>query len=331
MKRTTIQIYSLRTVDWFENKVIDWNSAGTQYLENGETKQLQKYHFGFVCYGSITSENGEYIFIYQKLRTKGLLLKNGELLREINRSYYQSDAYEFPATFVTYQNKTYLVHCPLGYNQIDFENAETSEIITNIPKREPQDIFHSRLEVSSDNKYLMSKGWVWYPCDVIEVFEIEKCLENPHLLDNGITPSVDFEINVASFMDNDKVLICSSHDLCENEESAKNFGQMAIWNIESNQVSDRVCIKAPCGNIFAIDDKQCWDLYEYPKIIDLKTGEVKEKKEEINSGKQGSSITYEEGFKIAFNQHTKQMTLYETALFGLLLQIYYLVKVPFFY
>ena len=56
MKRTTIKTNYLRTIDWFENSVVDWNSAGTQYFENGETKQLQKYHFGFVCDGSITNE-----------------------------------------------------------------------------------------------------------------------------------------------------------------------------------------------------------------------------------------------------------------------------------
>ena len=54
MKRTTIKTNYLRTIDWFENSVVDWNSAGTQYFENGETKQLQKYHFGFVCDGSVS-------------------------------------------------------------------------------------------------------------------------------------------------------------------------------------------------------------------------------------------------------------------------------------
>jgi len=57
-----------------KNSAIDWNSAGTRYLKNGETKQLPKPYFGFVCDGSITSEKGEYVLIYTKLRTKGLLL-----------------------------------------------------------------------------------------------------------------------------------------------------------------------------------------------------------------------------------------------------------------
>jgi hypothetical protein len=159
MNRTTIITNYLQTIDWFDNCVVDWNSAGTLYFANGESRKLQKYHFGFSCDASITSENGVYVLIYQKLGSKGLLLKDGELLRGINRSYYQSSVYEFPATFITFIHKTYLVHCPYAYNQIDFEDAETGEITTIIPARIPHDTFHSRLEVSSDIEYLLSNGW----------------------------------------------------------------------------------------------------------------------------------------------------------------------------
>jgi hypothetical protein len=131
MKRRTIEAFGLKTLDWFEGKVVDWNSAGTQYSVDGEKKQLQKYHFRFTCDSSISSDDGEYVLIYQKLGTKGLLLKNGELIREINRSYYHSSVYEFPAAFLTYKERVYLVHCPNEYCQLDIEDVETGEIITN--------------------------------------------------------------------------------------------------------------------------------------------------------------------------------------------------------
>jgi len=313
MKRKTIKTNYLRTIDWFENNVIDWNSAGTQYLENGETKQLKKYHFGFVCDGSITSENGEYVLIYQKLGTKGLLLKNGELLREINRSYYQSSVYEFPATFLTFKNRTYLVHCPFGYNQIDFEDAETGKIVTNIPERKPQDIFHSRLEVSPDNKNLISKGWAWHPIDVIELFNIEKCFENPNLLDKGNNiPNVNAEISSASFIDNDKILVRASQEGWADEETDLiKDGQIATWNFKTGEILNPVTIDSEIGNVFAIDERKCWDLYGYPKIIDLKSGKVIDKIEEIDSGKQGSSIIHHLADlpKVAFNRKTKQIAI----------------------
>ena len=313
MKRTTIKTNYLQTIDWFEDTIVDWNSAGTQYLENGEIKQLQKYHFGFACDGSITSENGEYVLIYQKLGTKGLLLKNGGLLREINRSYYQSSVYEFPATFLTFKNKTYLAHCPFGYNRIDFEDAETGEVVTKSTERKPKDVFHSRLEVSPDNKYLISKGWVWHPIDVIELFDIEKCFENPNLLDKGINiPNVNAEISSASFIDNDKILVLASQEGWADEETDLiKDGQIATWNFKTGEILNPLTTNSEIGNVFAIDDTKCWDLYDYPKIIDLKSGKVIDEIKEIDSGKQGSSIIHHLADlpKIAFNRKTKQIAI----------------------
>ncbi|PKV52842.1 hypothetical protein ATE84_4970 [Aquimarina sp. MAR_2010_214] len=314
MQIQTITTNYLKTIDWFDNKVVDWNSAGTQYLENGETIQLQKYHFGFECDSSITSQNGKYVLIYQKLGTKGLLLKNGELLREINRSYYQSSVYEFPAAFLTYKNRTFLVHCPIQYNQLDIEDVETGEIITNTPEREPLDVFHSRLEISPDNKYILSKGWYWHPFDGIELFDVEKCFSNPKLLDESRTvPGVTSEICSASFVDNNRILVCASNEEPLDDENEEPIppGHIAIWDITTDTISKSVKIKGPFGNVFAIDDKTCWDLYEYPKIIDLTSGEIIDKHEEVFSGKQASSIIHhlDDLPKIAFNKQTKQIAI----------------------
>jgi len=314
MQRITIDTNNLKTIDWFNNKVVDWNSAGTQYSENGENKQLQKCHFGFECDGSITSENGEYVFIFQKLGTKGLLLKNGELLREVNRSYYQSEIYEFPAAFFTYNGRTYLVHCPIEYCRLDFEDAETGEIITKQSVRNPQDFFHSRLEVSIDNKQLLSKGWFWHPFDSIELFDIEKCISDPKLLDKGKTiPNVTSEICSASFIDHNRILVCASYEEPmdnENEEPVPP-GHIAIWNIDSNKIIKAVKVNGEFGNVFSIDDKKCWDLYKYPKIIDLTNGEIIDKLEELSSGHQKSSIIHhlKDLPKITFNKETKQIAI----------------------
>ena len=315
MKRQTIKTNYLQTIDWFENEIVDWNSAGTQYLKNGSTKQLQKYHFGFQCDGAITSENGKYAFIYQKTGTKGLLLKNGEILREINRSYYQSSAYEFPAAFLTFKTKTYLVHCPFEYCRLDFEDVETGEIVTNIPNRDPKDIFHSRLEVSPDNKFLISKGWVWHPIDVLELFEVEKCFKNPHLLDSGITiPNVNAEICSASFINNSHLLVCSSNEgWAEDKTELIPDGHIAIWNFKTNKISNSIKINGTYGNIFAIDFNICWDLFEYPKIIELSTGNIIDKNEDIFSGKQGSAIIshLDNLPKVAYNRKTKEIAIAE--------------------
>src|SRR5258706_1675158 len=86
--KTTALKPSFQTISWFGDDVVDWSKAGMLCSLSGETRQLQKYHFGFRFDRAISSQDGVYAFIYEGLGTKGLLLKNGELLREINRSYY---------------------------------------------------------------------------------------------------------------------------------------------------------------------------------------------------------------------------------------------------
>ena len=183
---------------------------------------MYKYTFGFGD-TAITSSDGQYAFIYQKLGTKGLLLKNGDILREINRSYYCAEVYEYPAAFVTIDNRTFLVHCPMKYCRLDFEDVETGQIVTDDQDRNPSDYFHSRLEISPNGKYLMSKGWFWHPWNDIRLFDIRKCFDSPEELDKSeIYPNVGTEICTASFIDENKVLIGSSDEEEMNDELLEN-------------------------------------------------------------------------------------------------------------
>lgn len=311
-QRQTIIANYLTTICWFNDLIVDWASAGKWYSLDGKTGQFGKYHYAFTFDSCVISQNGHYAFIYKRLGTKGLLLKNGELLREINRSYNWASAYDYPVAFANVGNITYLIHCPIACNRLDFENAETGEIITNIPKRKPSDVFHSRLEVNQDNSFLMSKGWVWHPLDIVEVFKIEDCIKNPLLLDkSGLSPKLDVEICTANFIDSSNVLIGSSNEIIDEDAVDLPVKHLAIWNLAANQITNSINVKSEFGNIYAINKRFAWDTFDFPKIIDLKTGEIVEKDETIDSGKQNSSIITDSDKLplIAFNQQTKQLAI----------------------
>jgi len=313
MLRQSIQTNFLKTICWVNDSIVDWASAGMQYTLDGKARQLCEYTYGFGD-SAITSADGQYAFIYQKLGTKGLLLKNGKLLREINRSYYCANVYEYPAAFVTFEHKTYLIHCPLKYCRLDFEDVETGQIITDTEDRNPSDFFHSRLEISPNGKYLMSKGWFWHPYDTIRVFDIMECIQQPKLLDQSqIYPNVGTEIATASFIDDNTVLIGSSSEEAINDDLLENLppNHIAIWDIQSDQVSKPVKMDIEFGNLYAISDQYAWDIYKFPKIINIKTGEITDRDETIVSGLQNSSIIHhlEELPKVAFNQQTKQLAI----------------------
>ncbi|WKZ58846.1 MAG: hypothetical protein QY309_13315 [Cyclobacteriaceae bacterium] len=315
IKRQKIKVDSLGTIDWYKDKIIDWANAGTTYSLDGQRQQLNKYSFAFKFDSAISSKDGTYSFIYKRLGTKGLLLKNGEILREINRSYYCADIYEYPAAFISVgHNKTYLAHCPFEYCRLDFEDVETGKIVTDTPDRKPKDMFHSRLEVSQDNRYLISKGWVWHPLDTLELYEVNACIDNPLLLDKGITlPGTLAEICSASFIDNDSILVCASDELLDDENPGSVLpGHIAIWNISNNTVSKSVKIEEEHGNIIAIDKDYCWDIYKYPKLIDINTGKVIETFQDIQTGLQKSSIIQnikDELPLVAYNKRLKGLAI----------------------
>lgn len=313
MLRQSIKTNYLKTISWVGTSIVDWASAGKRYTFDGKTELLCEYNYGFGD-SAITSADGQYAFIYQKLGTKGLLLKNGNILREINRSYYCANVYEYPAAFVTLEDKTYLIHCPLKYCRLDFEDVETGEIITDAPNRDPFDFFHSRLEISPNGKYLMSKGWFWHPYDAIRVFNIMECIQQPELLDQSeIYPNVGTEIATASFIDDNTVLMGSSNEEATNDDLLENLppNHIATWDIQSDQISSPVKMEFEFGNLYAINDQYAWDIYKFPKIVNIQTGEIRDQDESIASGLQNSSIIHhiEELPKVAFNHQTKQLAI----------------------
>ncbi|QEC78662.1 hypothetical protein [Mucilaginibacter ginsenosidivorax] len=310
MTRTTLTAGRLNTISWLNDNIVDWAAGGNHYSIDGSTKESNSY-YAFNFDGSINTTDGQYAFIYQKLGTKGLLLKNGELLREINRSYYFAEAYEYPAAFVTVDEVTYLIHCPKEYCRLDFENVETGEIVTDMIGRDPTDVFHSRLEISPDGFVLMSKGWHWHPLDVAYLYDIKECLKNPKLLDEiNSWLSINAEISTANFINKTKVLIGSGEEVFDDENIVFPPRYIAVFDIGSKQISTPVKVNGEFGNLFAIDDERAWDTYLYPKIISLKTGDIIDKDESVYSGKQNSSIVNKENLvQIVFNRDTKQLAI----------------------
>lgn len=315
MTRQTIKTNYLQTIDWFGGNIIDWVSAGQLYSLDGQQTQIAKYHYAFSFDSSITSQDGKYAFIYKRLGTKGILLKNGELIREINRTYYYAETYEYPAAFITFDNETYLVHCPIKYCQLDFENVETGEIVSNIEGRNPSDIFHSRLSISPDNRYLMVCGWAWHPVDKVELFDIAECFNNPLLLDkSSLYPDFGTFINSACFIDSNRVLIAASDEEPFDDEVPPLLPQkhITIWDFKKNKISNLVKVDGEFGNLFAINDKKAWDMFKFPKIIDIQSGEIENSLKDINSGEQNSSILYKDIEKypqICFNRETSQIAI----------------------
>lgn len=277
--------------------LIDWVNGGSIYSLNGEVKYGQR-SYDYKFNSAIQSDDGTYAVIYEKLGTKALLLKHGEILRELNRSFYKASAYEYPIAFLKLPDGEYaLIHCPSEYCLIEIEYVESGIKITQMD-RNPDDCFHSRFRVSPSNSMLLNTGWVWHPYDIIALYNIQDGIKDNLIFDR---PKAHFPIHAeacsAEFLSDDLLVVSSNPDDPLSEEELSDTlnlypGQIGLFSITQHRFLKKVTIDFKPGTLIPINEDLILDLYEHPKLVDLNSGEIKQRFEDINSGEQSSSIIH---------------------------------------
>lgn len=296
MQRYTIrpEFGQVKSLAWSKGHLVDFATALSHYIDENNIRPRLKYRFAYPFDAAIVSDDGVYAVLYQKLGTKGVLLKNGDLLREINRSYYYADMYEYPvALFRAANGIQYLIHCPAAYNQLEFEEVDSGRVVSNIAGRKPADFFHSRLEVSANNKGLLSKGWIWHPTDAVCWFDLEACLVNPLLLDHLLQPQLHIEVGSASFINDQLVLLVigtQAETVDGDRAHWSDINSLLVWDVQRNQIINTQKVDAELGNIIVVDESHAIDVYKYPKLINFINGKLLDQCPDIDSGLQSSSI-----------------------------------------
>ncbi|HHH49612.1 MAG TPA: hypothetical protein ENK52_01390 [Saprospiraceae bacterium] len=299
IKRQTLTFTSPpQSLCWDDTQLIDWVGGGCTYQLNGDFGRSGRiYSYRFDAAIQLVHGDDYYAVIYEKLGTKGLLLKNGENIREINRSYYHACTYEYPIAFLILKNgKLAIAHCPNEYNLLEIEEVESGKKITN-SERETKDCFISRLRVNASNTHMINAGWVWHPVDILEVFDIEKGLTDHSVFDEWPDDfMIDGEVASAEFLDNDFVLVSNGDvDDGEEEEVKENIlppMHIGLLSLEKNKWIKKTKVNAQTGTLIPLNKDYALSLLEYPKLIDLNSGKVVQKIEDIYSGEQQTSIIH---------------------------------------
>ena len=243
---------------------------------------------------AIASPDGEFAVIYEKLGTKGLVLHRGEIVREINRSFYHAHVYEYPiAIFRSASGRMIIAHCPDEYCRLELEDIVTGERIGGRPMRKPADFFHSRLRVSSDGRWLLSAGWVWHPFSMVAVFDLEAALEASDTLDRTTRlPETNGEVVFAEFLPNDRLVIATSADSLDEDanETAIGTNTVAVIDVATCQVVSQSPAGETLGSLMPVDDDVAVGFFEHPKLFSLRTGVILKRWETVKTGNQTSSI-----------------------------------------
>ncbi len=281
--------------------MIDWVRGGDVFhLDGSFDSRHTRYAFSFDA--AISSPCGNYAVIYQRLGVKGLLLRDGKILRELNRSFYHAGAYEYPiCLFTGPDGRTLLAHCPDEYTQIEIEDAETGVRMPRSCERDGVDIFHSRLRVSPCGRWLLSAGWLWHPYGDVAVFDLHAALNDTSLLDRPArhVPAKG-EPATAEFLPDGRILIATyGEDEPDEEEPqeqlAKDDGElppssMGIFDPFQWRFDRMVRVDAAVGNLMPLDDKLALGFFDHPKLFSLESGALLQSWPSLASGKQFGCI-----------------------------------------
>jgi hypothetical protein len=230
--------WPLKSLCWRGDTLVDWASGGITYQLDGSSSH-PRINWAYRFDAAVQSPSGRHAVVYERLGTKALLIEGTKLIRELNRSYYQAHAYEYPVAFcLTSDGRELLVHCPDEYCRLEIEDVVTGERLTRHNARNPTDFFHSRLAVSADGRWLSNTGWVWHPFGLVAVYDIAAALADPTLLDRIDTPGLAFsgEIDMAAFADADRLVLVSGSDLNDKNGDPASLmsGSIGVWNLATH-------------------------------------------------------------------------------------------------
>lgn len=298
-----IPFQQCRSLLWSGDELVDWVAGGRRItLDKRVSHPFINYAYRFDH--AIVSASQDYVALYERLGTKGLLLnKNGKGIREINRSYYYAHAYEYPLAFLTLPDgRTGIVHCPHSYARLEIEDVESGVCLTQ-RETPPADFFHSRLTVSADNRYLLDAGWIWHPINMILVYDLQRVLAQPALLDKGSdwhfseVVRGEVEINQAAFCNQESIIFTTNgwdepEEVEEDEQALLEPRVLAVYDLKAKQLRSSAPLEEPAGMLMPVGEDFVVGFYEHPKLIEVKTGKIVMRWPDIESGKQESSILW---------------------------------------
>ncbi len=302
---TVIPAHSVESLCWQDDKLIDWVGGGNTYALDGTCESASR-GYAYRFDSALVSVSGRYALIYERLGTKALLLEAGKVVRELNRSFYQANVYEYPVQFsLLPDGREILLHCPEEYNRLQIDEVATGHCLTQRPEEPEIDFFHSRLAFNASGTRCLSAGWVWHPVDDLCVYHTADVLANPSLLD----AQGDLEwwgggaedLSSAAFCGEDQLLLVS-HRTPEGKtekQAASRLpsapwklfpGTLARYDLKTKTFLSAVLPEEPVGTVYSVGADYALGLYNYPKLIPIDSGRVVRRWPDLSTGKQSSSI-----------------------------------------
>lgn len=293
-----------RSLDFDGDELVDWCDGGQRYAMDGRIT-YRKVLFSYEFDATAVSPSRRHIVLYKKLATKGLVItRELKLVREINRSFYHANAYEFPVALIRlFDGREALVHCPRDYNQLELEQIEApiSVASSNPSDRKSPDFFHSRLAANPSGTRLISAGWVWHPWDSVEMFDLRSAADDITALDRGQHGfGAGVELTSAAFQGDDSLIFWCAPDGVDFDEDEPNAnapdrfrpGTIASYDLTTQKLTSVAPLAVPAGRLMPVGPDHVVGFSSHPRLIHISTGRIEQEWPEIVCGQHASSIIW---------------------------------------
>ncbi|MBK6689050.1 MAG: hypothetical protein IPG45_31575 [Deltaproteobacteria bacterium] len=273
-----LQAPGLASLSWRGDTLIDWVGGGARYHLDG-TKEGAAVSYSYPFDAAV--DCAPYTVLYQRRGTKGLLLKDGQILRELSRSFYHAAHYDHPVALGrTRSGRVLLAHCPDEYCRLELEDCETGRRLTTSEARAPSDFFHSDLAFSPGAGRLLDTGWLWHPWGAVQTFEVAQALEAPATLDRGSGLPGDHhgesEELSAAWVDADHLLLGVGSDY-EVPTPEANLGMpstgVGLFDLRQGQRLAAIALAHVPGPLMPAGPGRVLTFFQHPRLYDLSTGQ----------------------------------------------------------
>lgn len=278
----------LRSLVWRGDTLIDWAGGGACYHLDGTAERAGvTYSYPF----DAAVDCAPYTVLYQRRGTKALLLKDGQILRELSRSFYHAAHYDHPVALGrTRSGRVLLAHCPDEYCRLELEDCETGRRLTSSKNRDPSDFFHSELAFSPGAGRLLDTGWLWHPWGKVQHFEVTRALEDPGELDNGSEvggEQWETEELSAAWVDEHHLLLGTAGDEAQSDPHPS--PQMPrtgvhLFDLRQGRRLAAIALTHVPGPLMPAGPGRVVTFFQHPRLYDLSSGQLLKEWPELPTG-----------------------------------------------
>ena len=265
----------VRSLVWDGDELVDWVDGGTRWTLQGDfTDSNVRYAFSFDM--AVTLPSSGYSVVYKRLGTKALLLKDGCVVRDIDRSYCHAEDYEYPiALFRLPSGRAAIAHCPQDYCRLRIDDIETGEVLASATEG-AGDFFHSRLSVSPDGRWLASAGWMWHPVDDVSLYDVHAALADGSTLDRS---AHDLDVmtdrgNAAGFDRRSRLLVTTDMTGFGDDETGTPDGPRLVRLAPGAAGAPGVRAIELDSTFMAVGDDHLLLLGGHPRLLSIATGRI---------------------------------------------------------